>query len=69
MRVVLLRLRKQFALTVQVRSPTVWVMPPLHVAGGPACDAGAPQSESAKRIEALMSLIGRVNVMATTSPV
>src|SRR5207248_5230610 len=64
------RLRKQFAFTVQVTSPTVCDIPDAHGAGGPPCDAGAPQSESANLITAApVSFTGSVKVNVKLSPV
>src|SRR3989442_11490688 len=62
------RLKRQFAFTVQVTSPTVCDIPDPHVAGGPACDAGAPQSASANLITPALSLTGSVNVTVKVSP-
>src|SRR5437762_6911017 len=58
--VLLSRLRKQFALTVQATSPTVCDIPEAHVAGGPDCDAGAPQSSSENLITAPLSFTGKI---------
>ena len=60
----------QFAFTVQVTSPTVCDIPDAHVAGGPPCDAGAPQSESANLITAApVSFTGSVKLIVKLSPV
>ena len=54
---------------MQVTSPTVCDIPEPHVAGGPDCDAGAPQSESATLITAPLSFTGSVKLMLKVSPV
>src|SRR5438045_9278323 len=65
--VLLSRLRKQFAFTVQVTSPTVCDIPEPHVAGGPDCDAGAPQPEPATLTTAPPGFTGSGKLMPKLS--